>query len=281
MRVPKDLVPFVLAEAADRLVSFEPPPASPESCLEFGDPTTCTSSASPDGCFQSENTTTCTSSASPVGSVEPDTPSASVSPTHSKDRVTPVSPALLSDQCETIAPDLSLSVTKSEQSFLVDCLYTQAEINATEALLSVTGPGSNPESAGQQDDKLTIFPWGGLTSTGVTLTNTCPLDNWLIIFQALVKSNKVKLEDLPESGHIIGIALRLIDDGLYADAKLLILQFLPQQQQGMYCCMSHHFFLKNNLITKRGVFTQVLLCYNVYNHNNNKQEKKDKQYDNK
>ena len=78
----------------------------------------------------------------------------------------------------------------------------------------------------------------------MTLTNTCPLDIWLIIFQALVKSNKVKLEDLPESGNIIGTALRLIDDGLYADVKLLILQSLPQQQQGMYCCMSHHFFLR-------------------------------------
>ena len=62
---------------------------------------------------------------------------------------------------------------------------------------------------------------------------TCPLDNWLIIFQALVKSNKVKLEDLPESGHILGTALRLINDGLYVDAKLLILQSLPQQQRGM------------------------------------------------
>ena len=49
MRVPRDLVP-------DRLVSFEPPPASPESCLEFEDPTTCTSSASS------------------VGSLEPDAP---------------------------------------------------------------------------------------------------------------------------------------------------------------------------------------------------------------
>ena len=58
MRVP-DLVPFVLAEAADWLDSFEPPPASPESCLEFEDPITCTSSASP------------------VGSLEPDAPPAS------------------------------------------------------------------------------------------------------------------------------------------------------------------------------------------------------------
>ena len=153
----------------------------------------------------------------------------------------PVLPPSLSDLCETTASDLSVSVTKSAQSFPLDCLYTQAEINAAETLLSDTGLASNPESAGQQDHELTIFPWGGLTSTGVTLANTCPLDNWLIIFQALVKSNKVKLEELPESGHIIGTALRLIDDGLHADAKLLILQTLPQQQQGMNCSMSHHF----------------------------------------
>lgn len=133
-------------------------------------------------------------------------------------------------------------LSESEQPFPADSLYTQAEINAAEALLlSVTGPASNPKSASQQDLELTIFPWGGLTSTGVTLTNTCPLDNWLIIFQALVKSNKVKLEDLPESGHTIGTALKLIDDGQYADAKLLILQSLPQQQQqGMYASL---FFL--------------------------------------
>ena len=54
-----------------------------------------------------------------------------------------------------------------------------------------------------------------------------------MIFQALIKSDKVQLRYLPESGHIIGTAIRLIDDGLYGDAKLLILESLPQQQQGM------------------------------------------------
>ena len=68
--------------------------------------------------------------------------------------------------------------------------------------------------------------------SGMFVTNTCPLDNWLVIFQALIKADNVQLSDLPESGHIIGTALRLIDDGLYADAKLLIFQSLPQQQQG-------------------------------------------------
>ena len=53
-----------------------------------------------------------------------------------------------------------------------------------------------------------------------------------MIFQAVIKADKVQLNDLPESGRIIGTALRLIDDRLYADAKLLILQSLPRQQQG-------------------------------------------------
>ena len=52
-----------------------------------------------------------------------------------------------------------------------------------------------------------------------------------MIFQALTKSHKVELSDLPESAHIIGTSLKLIDDGLYADAKLLILQSIPQWQQ--------------------------------------------------
>ena len=112
MRVLRDLVPFVLAEAADCLDSFEPPPASPDRCLEFGDPTTWTSSASPVSslepdappasparCLEGENPTTCTSSASPVGSVQPDAPPAAVSPTHSKDHVTPVCAVMKCNTC--------------------------------------------------------------------------------------------------------------------------------------------------------------------------------------
>ena len=63
------------------------------------------------------------------------------------------------------------------------------------------------------------------------MTNTCPLDNWLMIFQALAKSGKVTLTDLRESGHIIANALQLIDSGLYADAKLVILEALTPRPQ--------------------------------------------------
>ena len=52
-----------------------------------------------------------------------------------------------------------------------------------------------------------------------------------MLFQALVKSGKVNLADLPESGHIIASALQLIDSGHYADAKLVVLQSLVPQPQ--------------------------------------------------
>lgn len=70
-----------------------------------------------------------------------------------------------------------------------------------------------------------------MTSSGIQLSNTCPLDNWLILFQALVENGKVNLAALPESGHIIGSAFKLIKDGLHADAKLLILHSLTPQPQ--------------------------------------------------
>ena len=146
MRVPRGLVPFVLSEAADFLDSIELPPASPDSCLEL--------ETLPNVLLQHhllapwnlmhplhhltdawkvKTHTTCTSqSVSPVDSVQPDALPASLSPTHSKNRVTPMSPASLSDLCETTASDLPVSVTKSEQPF--PCLCTQVIIYAAEAL---------------------------------------------------------------------------------------------------------------------------------------------------
>ena len=115
-----------------------------------------------------------------------------------------------------------------------DNFYTHKEIEAAEALLFAVTDANKPSAPthpSDQDSDLTLFPWGGVTSTGITMTNTCPLDNWLMIFQALVKSGKVTLTDLTESGHIIANALQLIDSGLYADAKLVILQALTQRPQ--------------------------------------------------
>lgn len=91
-------------------------------------------------------------------------------------------------------------------------LLLPRKFDAAEALLSAASVVSSAsKSASEQGQKLTVFPWGGPTSTGISLTNTCPLDNWLMIFQALTKSHKAELSDLPESAHIIGTSLKLID----------------------------------------------------------------------
>ena len=114
--------------------------------------------------------------------------------------------------------------------------YSQDEIQAAEALLCSCTTHEKPLASPAQE--LTVFPWGGMTSNGVLLSNTCPLDNWLMIFQALVKSGMVNLADLHESGQTIATALKLIECGQYADAKLLIIQSLQHPHQGM----SRHFF---------------------------------------
>lgn len=82
-----------------------------------------------------------------------------------------------------------------------------------------------------QDHGLTFFPWGGVTSAGISLTNTCPLDNWIMIFQTLVHSRRVNLVDLLESGDTIARVLQLVVCGLHADAKLLVIRCLRLQPQ--------------------------------------------------
>ncbi|EDO32957.1 predicted protein [Nematostella vectensis] len=47
---------------------------------------------------------------------------------------------------------------------------------------------------------LITIPWGGISSSGILLSNTCPLDNWLMIIQVLVKSGKLELENLRHVG---------------------------------------------------------------------------------
>ena len=64
----------------------------------------------------------------------------------------------------------------------------------------------------RKGDNLVVFPCGGLTSAGIQLVNTCPVDNWLMLFQALVKLRKVDLDELGESGQIIYDALKMIDE---------------------------------------------------------------------
>ena len=55
------------------------------------------------------------------------------------------------------------------------------------------------------------------------LCNTCPLDKWIMIFQAKVISKTVDLTLLSETGHNIENVLNLIDNYQGVDAKLAVL----------------------------------------------------------
>ena len=65
------------------------------------------------------------------------------------------------------------------------------------------------------------------------MVNTCPLDNWLMIFQVLVKSNKLNLDDLMQAGALMKTALLLVDLHQYADAKSTILPTAPLINSGI------------------------------------------------
>lgn len=96
--------------------------------------------------------------------------------------------------------------------------FTQVELDIADFLSRVSGISGSPPAP--TSSVLHVIPWDGVTSTGITLYNTCPLDNWIMIFQALVKSNKLNLIDLEDTGQLISNILHLVDDGKYADAKL-------------------------------------------------------------
>ncbi|CAH3187062.1 unnamed protein product [Porites evermanni] len=117
---------------------------SPDCAVIPGDPTTCTSS------FESVEQFAAPECTSPTATMDPVTPAA----------CSPVSyPAL----CGTIESELSLS----------NRAYT-AKTKLMLQRLSSQPPVLFPVLVNEP----TVFPWGGLTST-----NTCPLDNWLMIFR--------------------------------------------------------------------------------------------------
>ena len=79
---------------------------------------------------------------------------------------------------------------------------------------------------------LVVIPWGGTTSSGIQLANTCPIDNWLMILQALVKSRRLVLDELGNVGNIIKSALFLVDLKRYGDAKVTLPQ-MPAIKHGI------------------------------------------------
>ena len=72
-------------------------------------------------------------------------------------------------------------------------------------------------------NNLVVFPWAGTTTYGFQLVSTCPVDNWLMIFQALVKSERVNIDELNVTGQVISNALNSINQNRYSDTKVEIL----------------------------------------------------------
>ncbi|PFX19091.1 hypothetical protein AWC38_SpisGene16536 [Stylophora pistillata] len=176
MRVSRGLLPFILPASAE--TSFPESTASTVDPCEPLEPSTVGPTDNP--CEAKAPTSP------PVSAVdfsEPEEPASSPSPHLSASTVEPVN-------------------LFTANASAVKSLYAHDEIEAAEALLHSFFSSCGKESPEQE---LTVFTWGGMTNTGINLNNTCPLDNWLMIFQALVNSGKVNLANLTESGRIISI----------------------------------------------------------------------------
>ena len=65
------------------------------------------------------------------------------------------------------------------------------------------------------------------------MVNICPVDNWLMIFQVLVKSGRIDLNDLSVAVNVIRTALSLIDHHEYGHAKLASLPTVPTVRNGV------------------------------------------------
>ena len=71
--------------------------------------------------------------------------------------------------------------------------YTAEELEVAKLLASSLTDNFIAPSSGDGNN-LVVFPWAGTTNNSFQLVNTCPVDdNWLMIFQALVKSESVNL----------------------------------------------------------------------------------------
>ena len=102
----------------------------------------------------------------------------------------------------------------------VTLCHSQAELEIASSLASDVIV--EPTYYGINDS--VIFPRGGRTSDEIWLENTCPVDNWMMIFQAMVRFKKLNLEELNAAGQVIESAL---NQNRYADVKVEILPYMP------------------------------------------------------
>ena len=102
--------------------------------------------------------------------------------------------------------------------------YTRDEINIAVLLTTCASSHYSTENNLLSDCNFKVIPWSGITSDGIKLVNTCPIDNWLMIFQSLAKSGRLNLHNLNQARELINVALQLIDINKFADAKILFVQ---------------------------------------------------------
>ena len=76
-----------------------------------------------------------------------------------------------------------ISSHTNDEMEIADCLINTLNVVQTDSKLINVGNVQNVPVV----DTLVIFPWDGVTSEGITLCNSCPVDNWLMSFQVLVK----------------------------------------------------------------------------------------------
>ena len=134
----------------------------------------------------------------------------------------------------TNAPDSINVTTTLNTGNEYDCSHTKDEMAVADCLVNAlrTSVSACPSLYSEDENQsmvnsLIVIPWGGITSDGLTLYNTCPLDNWIMIFQALVKSKKVDLSLFSEIGDKIKNVLNMIDNHQYGDAKVAVLLTKP------------------------------------------------------
>ena len=112
--------------------------------------------------------------------------------------------------------------------------HSKDELDIANFLTTCTSASRIPAFSGILPTGLAVIPWGGTTRHGIVLANTCPVDNWLMIFQALVKSGRIDLDDLAGAGNVIKTALSLIDRRLIWRCKTCMSAYRANSKEGSH-----------------------------------------------
>ena len=90
---------------------------------------------------------------------------------------------------------------------LIQVVTLRDEIHIAVLLTTCASSYHSTENNLLSDCNFKVIPWSGITSDGVKLVNTCPIDNWLMIFQSLARSGRLNLHNLNQAGELINNAL--------------------------------------------------------------------------